>query len=604
MQAIILAAGMGKRLKELTQNETKGMVKFLGRPIIFRLISQLEKFNLSKIIVVVGYKHKSLIESLRSEYNHINFEFIFNPIYNKTNNVYSLYLAKKYFDEDTILFESDLILDDSLIERVVKSKKKDIVLASKFKPWMDGTVISIDNLNKVKGFVSKEIIDYSKTEKVYKTVNVYKFSSKFLTTKYLPFLDAYIKSVSTNSYYEDVLKAISNLSHVNLYALVTKPNEKWYEIDDKFDLINSEAVFSEDQEKSKNLHSRFGGYWRFDNLIDFCYLVNPYFPHKRFNALIKNDFDKLISHYPSGQKTLCTLASRNFDVSEKYLAVGNGAAELIKEYAKNFSNQNVGVIIPTFEDYLERFKESNLKTFKFDELFSYGEEDIKRILQDLDLLVIVNPDNPSGNFIDKKSMIQILSKAKNSNTEILLDESFVDFTDSKRRFTFFDEKILDKFKNLKVLKSISKSYGVPGLRLGVISTSDHNMIDKIRQGLPLWNINSFAEYFLEHLPKFSKQFKLAQESHLRSKNKFYKQLLKLNCLSPLPSQSNYFLCKVKPPQSSKSLSNILLTEYNILIKDCSSKVGFDGEQFIRIAIRNSKDNNYLIKALKEVEKRK
>ena len=278
MQAIILAAGMGKRLKELTNDVTKCMVKINDVTMIERMLSQLDNLNLNKIIIVIGYKGNKLKDFIKTLNVNTPIDFVENKIYDKTNNIYSLFLAKDYLlNEDSLILESDLIFENGILEDLVNDSYPNLALVAKFESWMDGTVVTINNQNNIMNFLSKNQFSFENIPNYYKTVNIYKFSKDFSNHYYVPFLEAYIQALGTNEYYEQVLKVISNLdeSHIKVKKLV---NKNWYEIDDIQDLNIAESIFASDNEKLSNFNSRYGGYWRYPHMLDFCYLVNPYFP--------------------------------------------------------------------------------------------------------------------------------------------------------------------------------------------------------------------------------------------------------------------------------------------------------------------------------------
>ena len=157
MQAVILAAGMGKRLGELTKDNTKCMVKVNGTCLIDRLLNQLDSLQLKRIIIVIGYQGEKLIEHIKSLSIHTPIEYINNPIYDKTNNIYSLYLAKKQLQEaDTLLIESDLIFEDSLFTKIVNNPYPNLALVAKYEPWMDGTMVCLNSDNYITEFISKK----------------------------------------------------------------------------------------------------------------------------------------------------------------------------------------------------------------------------------------------------------------------------------------------------------------------------------------------------------------------------------------------------------------------------------------------------------------
>ena len=162
MQAIILAAGMGKRLGRYTQENTKCMVEVNGERLIDRVIKQLARLSLTRIVIVVGYKADNLIRYIGSRYDSkIKIEYINNPIYDKTNNIYSLALAKDIMcEDDTILLESDIIFDDSVLDALISHPDRDLALVAKCESWMDGTMVCIDKERNITSFISKEDFSY------------------------------------------------------------------------------------------------------------------------------------------------------------------------------------------------------------------------------------------------------------------------------------------------------------------------------------------------------------------------------------------------------------------------------------------------------------
>lgn len=194
---------------------------------------------------------------------------------------------------------------------------------------MDGTMVRLDDDQNIVNFISKEAFDYNDVDAYYKTVNIYKLSRDFSQNKYVPFLEAYTKAVGNNEYYENVLRIISLLNGHDMKALPIG-NEKWYEIDDKQDLDIAEALFADEKDVIRKYYGRYGGFWRFPQMLDFCYLVNPYFPSRRMKDELRSNFDTLLTEYPSGMKVNTLIASKCFGVSEPYIVPGNGAAELIK----------------------------------------------------------------------------------------------------------------------------------------------------------------------------------------------------------------------------------------------------------------------------------
>ena len=167
MQAIILAAGMGKRLGEFTKENTKCMVPVNGVCLIDRVLTQLTKLKLNRIVIVVGYEGQKLIDYIGDRYDDkVKIEYVNNPIYDKTNNIYSLALAKQQMQEDdTLLLESDLIFDDEMLDLIVNNPFPNLALVAKYETWMDGTMVCIDDENNIVNFITKAAFNYEDVDK-------------------------------------------------------------------------------------------------------------------------------------------------------------------------------------------------------------------------------------------------------------------------------------------------------------------------------------------------------------------------------------------------------------------------------------------------------
>lgn len=603
MQALILAAGMGKRLGEYTKNNTKCMVSVNGTPLIDRVIRQLSELPLKKVVIVVGYEGQKLINYLGHVRNGIQIEYVNNPVYDKTNNIYSLALAKdKLQEDDTLLLESDLIFDDGLFRLLIDNPYPNLALVAKYESWMDGTMVRIDSDFNIVNFIPKAAFRYSDTSYYYKTVNIYKFSKEFSRTKYVPFLDAYTKAVGNNEYYENVLRIISFLNSHDLKALPIT-NEKWYEIDDKQDLDIAEALFADEKDVLRKYYGRYGGFWRFPKMLDYCYLVNPYFNESRIIDEMEAYFRTLISEYPSGMKVNSLLASKCWGVKEDYIIPGNGAAELIKALMELLPG-TLGIIRPTFEEYPNRYDKSKLVTFvpKNNE-YRYTSKDLMEYFGNhhTDNLLLINPDNPSGNYIPIEEVLDLATWCKERKTRLIVDESFVDFSKDFENNTLLHDSILETYPQLVVMKSISKSYGVPGIRLGILCSADKEIVSKMKKMVSIWNINSFAEYFMQIFTKYEKDYKRACKKFIAEREDFEQKLKEISFLRVMPTQANYFLCEILPPKNANQLVLTMLKKYNILVRDCSDKQGFDGKQYMRIAIRSHEDNVKFIMAFKELD---
>lgn len=601
MQAIILAAGMGRRLKELTQNNTKCMVKVNGVTLIDRMLNQIEAQHLSRIVIVIGYEGKKLIDYISTLNIQTPIIYVNNPIYDKTNNIYSLFLARDYLcQEDTLLFESDLIFEDSVIESLIKDPRDTLALVDKYESWMDGTCVKLADDDTIETFIPKKKFKFKEIDQYYKTVNIYKFSKHFSATHYIPFLEAYSKALGNNEYYEQVLRVITMLDEPEIKAKRLS-GQRWYEIDDIQDLDIAESMFASDEDKRVELlQGRYGGYWRYPRLLDFCYLVNPYFPTEKMLEEIKASFDKLLTQYPSGMRVNSLLAALHFNVHAENIIVGNGAAELIKVLMEHLTGK-IGIVRPTFEEYPNRYQEvDTVVYFPDNDNYSYTAEDLMNYFADKDInnLILINPDNPSGNYIPKHDLLKLIEWSEKHGINLIIDESFVDFSNEENS-TVINQDILESKKYLYVMKSISKSYGVPGLRLGVLASGNKKIIAELKKEVSIWNINSFAEFYMQISEKYKKDYTIALKRMRAERIRYIEELSKIEALRIIPSQANYLMVEITNGMSAAELTRRLILKHNILIKNLFSKINHDGRQYIRLAIRCKEENDRLIEALKE-----
>jgi histidinol-phosphate/aromatic aminotransferase/cobyric acid decarboxylase-like protein len=300
------------------------------------------------------------------------------------------------------------------------------------------------------------------------------------------------------------------------------------------------------------------------------------------------------------------IASKSFGVSEPYIVPGNGAAELIKVLMEQTKGKT-GFIRPTFEEYPNRFDPSLQVTFvPQNEDYRYTSEELMDYFADKDIetLMLINPDNPSGNFILKENVLRLARWCEERHIRLVVDESFVDFSVDYKTNSLLSDEILEAYPHMAVMKSISKSFGVPGLRLGILASADKELIARMKKEVSIWNLNSFAEFFMQIYNKHEKDYLKACDKFVAERADFERQLRTIPFLRVMPSQANYFLCEVLPPYTATQIVIYTLRQHNILTRDCSKKPGLDPEkQYMRIAVRNHEDNTRLVEALKLLAKR-
>ena len=609
MQALMLAAGMGKRLGRYTQNGTKCMVQVNGKALIEYAIEALVNAGIKKFTLVIGYRSDILKSFISSKFNEKNLngmkiEYIENPIYDKTNNIYSLWLAKEVLSsDDTILLESDLIFDSEVLNDLISNPEKNLAMVSHFESWMDGTCTLLDKEKNIVGMLDKANFNWNDINDYYKTVNIYKLSKDFSEKFYIPFLEAYQKSFGKNEYYETALKVLTLLDSKTLKGMVVR-GDQWYEIDDPADLAIAETRFAPVQEKLCLMENNYGGYWRFPQIKDFCYLVNPFFPPQKLKDELKASFDTLIAAYPSGARQQNLLAGKIFNILPEHIVVGNGAAELIKSFGEMVTGKTA-IPYPTFNEYPARFCNSETVEIPVNkDTFEYSVEDILKTVDDNNAtnVLLINPDNPTGHFIKKEDLFRLLNELKSRNVQLIFDESFIDFAEPEVRYTLIDETIIEKYPNLVILKSISKSYGVPGLRLGVLVSAKSELVQEVQKNNSIWNINSFAEYFLQIYDKYKSSYKESCDKLAAERIRFSKNLSEIKDIQVFPSQANYIMCKYTGTKTVTEITENLLQEHNLLVKNLTRKYGC-GAKYMRLAVIAPENNDDLILALKkEIEK--
>ena len=212
-------------------------------------------------------------------------------------------------------------------------------------------------------------------------------------------------------------------------------------------------------------------------------------------------------------------------------------------------------------------------------------------------MILINTDNPSGNYIKREIMLRLVKWCGEREIRIIIDESFIDF--SEEMGTLIQEEIVDQYPNLVLMKSISKSYGIPGVRLGILVSSDKELVAGMKKEAAIWNINSFGEFYMQIAEKYKKDYLDALGKLKQERENLRRKLSAIPGLRAIPSQANYILAEITCGMTAKELTKVLLLKDNLFIKDLSGKIQLDGKQFVRLAVRNARENDRLIEALSE-----
>jgi len=586
MKAIILAAGYGNRMRPLTDNQLKTLLKINGITIIDNIIDSLISNSVYDIVIVTGYREKELKDYLIENYATVKFQFVNNPDYRTTNNIYSLALTFEniMIDDDIILIESDLIYNHNIIADLLSNVNQNLALVDRYRSGMDGTVVKLSDSNQIVEVIPPHLQDSDFTfSNKYKTLNIYKFSESFCNNIFSKLLTYYAKVINDNCYYELVLGMLIYMQQEKIYAFVVD-NKDWFEVDDTNDIRLAEYKFGKTKKKDI-LAKSWGGYWNYD-ITDFCFIRNMYFPTPSMIAEVKNNFEELLWNYGSSNAIVNKKMSYFLLEDEENIVALNGAAQIFPFLKQKFGQSKVLMPSPTFGEYERIF---SIKSYYSDHI-GISFEDVETKVENNDVIIFVNPNNPTGSFVDSKSIVELANLYKDKF--FIVDESFIDFSESQSVMELLKGKHID---NVLVVKSMSKSHGFPGVRLGYAFSTNRVLLSEIKDYLPVWNFNSFAEYFLEIMLKYRKQFNDSIKHTIIDRNKF------LQCLSEalwvnsvFESYADFILIETDP--IILEFVDDLLENSNIYIRDISSKFQ-DGKTYFRFAVRTETENIEVIKEI-------
>ncbi len=350
------------------------------------------------------------------------------------------------------------------------------------------------------------------------------------------------------------------------------------------------------EEQYEHISNQHGGYWRHD-FIDHNYLYNLYFPPETFFSHARDNIKQLVLNYPMAQNDLACLVGELIDQPSKRICVGNGAAELIKIIAG--MGRKIIVPVPSFNEYVNAAPVDDViqfalpqPSFQLDvEKFAAAAINCKA-----ELAVVVSPNNPTSLLVPREDLLRLTKLLATNNCMLIVDESFIDFARNGGNETLENE--IEAHHNLTIFKSMSKAYGICGIRIGYMLTSNSDFLAKVRQGLHIWNINGFAEEFLRLAPQYKARFRESCAQVMADRDLFYKQLGSIPGMTVYPPDANYLFCRL--PNNSMSgpdLTKKLFIDHNIYIKHCAGKTMPESHRYLRIASRTQRENLLLVEAL-------
>ncbi|MEK9496928.1 aminotransferase class I/II-fold pyridoxal phosphate-dependent enzyme [Photorhabdus sp. P32] len=591
---ILLCAGRGSRLSTRTANKPKPLVETNQISFIDNALRNIESVGIEKVIIVVGYKSDVLMSHIKQNAYNLHIEFVNSDKWESTNNIYSLYLARNWIKQDTLILEGDIFFTKKCLESVMLKAGDLNVLVSPLSPNMEGTYAKVDNDNII-ALNSTKDSNYQVEEGQYKTVNIYNICTANFAEYVVKELESYVNSGSTGLYYEDIFKQCL-LNNVAEFKASIVDNSQWYEVDNTYDLAICDFISSNN--KLDLVQNRHGGYWRYP-IIDFGLIYNFNFPPKKLKDEIKNNFDEILLNYPGGNRLVEHALSEFIGIERTQLCISNGAAEIIKRLPDVYTGK-VLVTVPSFNEYANCFGKARA-IYSYTKEHQHFEIDIEEVLtlvkeEQPSVVVIESPNNPTGKLTPIDSLLYLADELLTLNIDLVVDESFLDFS-KMRDDTML--KHLDNYKNLSVIRSMSKTFGIGGIRIGYIATANQELLSKIRAVLPIWNINGFAEEFLLRLPQYRESYKLSCEKVISDTLKLQQELNSIEGITAFETDSNFVYCKLHISDAN-TISRLLLDIHGLYVKECSGKGNVDSDLYLRISCRTQSDNEVLINALRTI----
>jgi len=496
-----------------------------------------------------------------------------------------------------MLLEADVVFDPAVIAALLMESGSSVAVAP-YRRALSGTVVRCDSQERVTSFTLGADQDQSfDATDTLKTVNIYLLRAKLLRDQVIPRLCSEIEAGHVHEYYETILRDCVADGSLTDLAAVDVSASRWYEIDDHRDLDAAEFLFLDRDAQFDRVQQLYGAYWRY-GFTDHSYLYNMHFPPAEMLEVFQGDLREIVTNYPVAQTELAHLVADWTGATPDHLAVANGASELIKILGNQFM-QRLTIPTPSFNEYEEVIAPDGLNrvpldpgTFELD-VDAFAESAIQ---WRSDTAVVVTPNNPTAISVSRDDLLRLARRLEAHDCRLIVDESFIEF--SRTGADGSVEEMVDTFPNLVVIKSMSKVFGIAGLRVGYLLSADREFVEAVRRCLPIWNINGLAEEFLRTVGRYRGEFSDSCDVTRATCRELYLDLLALPGLEPLEPDANFVLCKlVAPSATGPEITRRLYVEHDILIKDCAGKSMPEADRYLRIASRTSAENSRLVQAL-------
>ena len=497
-RTILLCAGLGHRMYPLTVDVPKCLVEVNGVPILFRSLKALAAAGVTEAIIVVGYQAAQVRRRIGHTFAGIAIQYVDALDFDTTNNIRSLWDARQHCGEDILLIEGDVVFDSEVVRRLCEQPGSSLAVVPDNANF-SGTVVHRDADGLVTEFVLGADLDPRLTDDdALKTVNIYLLRAEPLRTAILPELCRQIGGGNDQAYYETVFRDLVADGSLPDLVAVDVSSCRWYELDDHRDLEIAEFMFLSRERQYDRIQSLHGSYWRY-GVVDHAYLYNLHFPPPAMLKDLRDELPDLIANYPVGQLELDRLVAQWTGTDAAGIVVGNGAAELIKVMGLDPATR-MSIPVPSFNEYENVLRPEqvdrvalNPVTFELD-LDAFAESARRA---GSTVAVLVTPNNPTALSVDRPAVLRLARRLAEHDCRLVVDESFIEFSRAGRAASV--EGDVDGHPNLVVIKSMSKVFGIPGLRIGYLLTGDRRFAAAVRADLPIWNLNGMAESFLRRV---------------------------------------------------------------------------------------------------------
>lgn len=332
-----------------------------------------------------------------------------------------------------------------------------------------------------------------------------------------------------------------------------------------------------------------------DKIIDFSSNINPFIVES-MDKIVAAGVENLQKYPDIKYRRLRKNIADYLRVEDSYIIPGNGATEIIYLLMRNLSGR-LAIINPTFSEYRKGAEIAGLSVVDFvmdwKKDFKLDLDEIYRRKDEFDSIFICNPNNPDGSVREIKKLLEFAEK---EGKLLIVDETFIEFADSEKDRSLVN--MVEKSKNLFIIRAVTKFFGIPGIRLGYGISSNRELLQKMYDEKEPWTINSFADSASDFIFKDDEYIRKSKEYFSKERICMINEINKIDGIKAFNSDANFILVRFEN-RNVLDVKENLLKRAGLLIRDASNFIGLDSS-FARVAIKNHEQNTVLVDALRSV----